>query len=102
MKKMQRRSKTDKDGKPVEKEGKKEKEGLAGDGDSYCDSEASLDESCYDNLEEPLSPPQDLQPPLDIRHHEEENLRLNTHPVSSHFLQPNPIDKLYLMQDSYF
>ena len=45
MKKMQRRSK-DKDGKTGEKEGKKDKEGerVGGDGDSYCDSEASIDD----------------------------------------------------------
>ena len=41
---------------------------LGGDGDSYCDSEASLDDSCYDNLEDPVSPPPDLS--LDLRHQE--------------------------------
>ena len=42
-----------------------------GDNDSYCDSEASLDDgSCYDNLEDAASPPpSDLNhPTLDLRH----------------------------------
>ena len=44
-----------------------------GDNDSYCDSEASLDDgSCYDNLEDVASPPPpDLQhshQSLDLRH----------------------------------
>ena len=57
--------------------------GGGGDGDSYCDSEASLDDgSCYDNLEEPLgSPPPDVgvvnsvHQSLDLRHahHEASN-----------------------------
>merc|ERR1712038_309638 len=44
MKKMQRRNKVDKDGKPIEKDSKKDKEGErgVGDNDSYCDSEASM------------------------------------------------------------
>ena len=93
MKKMQRRNKVDKDGKPIEKEGKKDKDGEklfagfeiilrektilgervggGGDNDSYCDSEASLDDgSCYDNLEDVASPPpSDLNhQTLDLRH----------------------------------
>jgi hypothetical protein len=43
--------------------------GGGGDADSYCDSEASLDGSCYDQLEEPLSPPPDVVgQSLDLRH----------------------------------
>jgi hypothetical protein len=42
--------------------------GGGGDGDSYCDSEASLDGSCYDQLEDPLSPPPDVPQTLDLRH----------------------------------
>lgn len=117
MKKMQRRNKTDKDGKPIEgKMDKKDKgEGDrvgAGDGDSYCDSEASLDDgSCYDQLEEPSSPavPDSLGAvhSLDLRNpHTHHDSQLREEPVGHHppphFLQPNPIDKLYLMQDSYF
>ena len=50
-----------------------------GDNDSYCDSEASLDDgSCYDNLEDVASPP----PPdlghqsLDLRHQDAVSLRV--------------------------
>ena len=93
MKKMQRRNKTDKDGKPLDGKGEKKEKGDgeiliifipssifnisfrmthfhdlddhpdidnipnkgervgAGDGDSYCDSEASMDDgSCYDQV----------------------------------------------------
>ena len=42
-----------------------------GDNDSYCDSEASIDDgSCYDNLEDVASPPpSDLShQTLDLRH----------------------------------
>ena len=100
MKKMQRRSKVDKDGKPIEKDGKKDKDGGrinlldfrthiwcrvagervgGGDGDSYCDSEASLDDgSCYDNLEDVASPPpSDLgHQTLDLRHQDAVALRV--------------------------
>jgi hypothetical protein len=61
--------------------------GGGGDADSYCDSEASLDDgSCYDNLEEPLgSPPPDVgvvHQSLDLRHaHHEVRLRLYCTPV---------------------
>merc|ERR550532_3598561 len=114
MKKMQRRNKLDKDGKPIERDNKKDKEGErgAGDNDSYCDSEASMDDgSCYDNLEDVASPPPSelSHQTLDLRH--QDNVALREDPVSHHhplavstphFLQQNPIDKLYLMQDSYF
>ena len=100
-----------------------------GDNDSYCDSEASLDDgSCYDNLEDVASPaPPDLgHQSLDLRHQDAVSLRVGVplilshiqsesycqddqvshhHPLavpSAHYLQQNPIDKLYLMQDSYF
>jgi len=115
MKKMQRRNKVDKDGKPIDKDGKKDKEGErvgGGDNDSYCDSEASLDDgSCYDNLEDAASPPpSDLNhPTLDLRHQDvslrDDPVGHHHHPLAvptPHYLQPNPIDKLYLMQDSYF
>ena len=47
-----------------------ERVGGGGDGDSYCDSEASLDDgSCYDNLEDVASPHPDLGHSLDLRHH---------------------------------
>ena len=100
MKKMQRRSKVDKDGKPLDKDSKKDKDGNClevdndgdiiiglwtgervggGDNDSYCDSEASLDDgSCYDNLEDAASPPPaDLgHQTLDLRHQEPVPLRV--------------------------
>ena len=52
--------------------------GNAGDGDSYCDSEASIDDgSCYDNLEDVASPPPDLGQSLDLRHpHPDLHLRV--------------------------
>ena len=84
MKKMQRRNKTDKDGKPLDKDGKKDKDGKLqdiirtscshlplgdrvghiGDGDSDCDSDD--DGSCYDNLEDVASPPPILGHGLDL------------------------------------
>ena len=90
MKKMQRRNKLDKDGKPIEKENKKDKEGErgVGDNDSYCDSEASMDDgSCYDNLEDVASPPpSDLShQTLDLRHQETGALRVST-AVSSYLV----------------
>ena len=82
MKKMQRRNKLDKDGKPIEKDSKKDKEGErgGGDNDSYCDSEASMDDgSCYDNLEDVASPPpSDLShQTLDLRHQDTAALRVS-------------------------
>ena len=109
MKKMQRRSKVDKDGKPLDKDSKKDKDGNClemlniedimidlwtgervggGDNDSYCDSEASLDDgSCYDNLEDAASPPPaDLgHQTLDLRHQEPVPLR-----VTRYLLTPSP------------
>ena len=94
VKKMQRRNKTDKDGKPSEarkkKDGEKvflvkhqttlhmQGERVGGDGDSYCDSEASLDDgSCYDNLEDVSSPHPDLGHSVDLRHpHQENNIKV--------------------------
>ena len=59
-----------------------------GDNDSYCDSEASLDDgSCYDNLEDAASPPPaDLgHQTLDLRHQEPVPLR-----VTRYLLTPSP------------
>ena len=55
-----------------------------GDNDSYCDSEASMDDgSCYDNLEDVASPPpSDLaHQTLDLRH--QDNVALRVSPVLS-------------------
>ena len=98
MKKMQRRNKLDKAGKPIEKDNKKDKEGErgAGDNDSYCDSEASMDDgSCYDNLEDVASPPpSDLShQTLDLRHQETGALRVSTAVSSGHFLTNGVIDR---------
>ena len=52
-----------------------------GDNDSYCDSEASMDDgSCYDNLEDVASPPpSDLShQTLDLRHQDTGALRVST------------------------
>ena len=51
-----------------------------GDNDSYCDSEASMDDgSCYDNLEDVASPPpSDLShQTLDLRHQDTAALRVS-------------------------
>ena len=51
-----------------------------GDNDSYCDSEASMDDgSCYDNLEDVASPPpSDLShQTLDLRHQDTGALRVS-------------------------
>ena len=51
-----------------------------GDNDSYCDSEASMDDgSCYDNLEDVASPPpSDLaHQTLDLRHQDNVALRVS-------------------------
>ena len=63
-----------------------------GDNDSYCDSEASLDDgSCYDNLEDVASPaPPDLgHQSLDLRHQDPGSLRVCviTYRVSKSFFQ---------------
>ena len=53
-----------------------------GDNDSYCDSEASMDDgSCYDNLEDVASPPpSDIShQTLDLRHQETAALRVSNY-----------------------
>lgn len=67
-------------------------------GDSFCSSDISLDDSTnFDHLDEGTSDTLSLQN-LDLQ---------SNHPHNSHEGMPpgtiaNPIDKLYLMQNSYF
>lgn len=65
----------------------------ANSGDGYCDSEISLDDAHFDNAEGMESP--DHVDVLDKNDHTSEHIPMG-------FQQANPIDKLYLMQDSYF
>lgn len=69
-------------------------------GDSFCSSDISLDGSNFDQLDEGTSDTMSLQN-LDVQNHHtahtaHEPLNLGTGAVV------NPIDKLYLMQNSYF
>lgn len=72
-------------------------------GDSFCSSDISLDGSNFDQLDEGASDTMSLQN-LEVHHHSHqlaahsahEPLNLGTGAVV------NPIDKLYLMQNSYF
>lgn len=72
-------------------------------GDSFCSSDISLDGSNFDQLDEGASDTMSLQN-LEVQHHSHQHsnhaahepLNLGTGAVV------NPIDKLYLMQNSYF
>lgn len=70
-------------------------------GDSFCSSDISLDGSNFDQLDEGASDTMSLQN-MEVQHHHNhghtthEPLNLGTGAVV------NPIDKLYLMQNSYF
>lgn len=71
-------------------------------GDSFCSSDISLDGSNFDQLDEGASDTMSLQN-LEVHHSHQhgghaahEPLNLGTGAVV------NPIDKLYLMQNSYF
>ncbi|KAF9800658.1 hypothetical protein SFRURICE_015312 [Spodoptera frugiperda] len=72
-------------------------------GDSFCSSDISLDGSNFDQLDEGASDTMSLQN-LEVQHHSHQHpghsahepLNLGTGSVV------NPIDKLYLMQNSYF
>lgn len=86
----------------------------ANSNDSFCSSELSLDGS-FEQMDDVTS---DTFQNLTGDHHHPHHPRnsnsvnnnfptnLNTHPssstTSSGSINPNPIDKLYLMQDSYF
>ncbi|XP_040568283.1 LIM homeobox transcription factor 1-beta [Lepeophtheirus salmonis] len=101
MKKIQRRGKYDpkKGGDPNNS------------GDGYCDSDASIDESAFDTLEDMGSPGMggaggEL---MEGSHHiaktelSDPSMTPGSSTSSVGYPQhPNPIDKLYLMQDSYF
>ena len=77
---------------------------LGNSNDSFCSSDISLDGSNFDNLDEATSDTLSLQ-----------NLDLHTSHIHNNLLDSsanpsnapnignvNPIDKLYLMQNSYF
>ncbi|XP_075990827.1 LIM homeobox transcription factor 1 alpha [Anticarsia gemmatalis] len=75
-------------------------------GDSFCSSDISLDGSNFDQLDEGASDTMSLQN-LEVQHHSHPHTAHSAH--SAH--EPlnlgtgsvvNPIDKLYLMQNSYF
>lgn len=72
--------------------------------DSFCSSDISLDGSNFDNLDEATSDTLSLQN-LDLHtSHIHNNLLDNTAGASNstNIGNVNPIDKLYLMQNSYF
>lgn len=74
--------------------------------DSFCSSDISLDDSNFDNLDEATSDTLSLQN-LDLQ---ASQLHSNLMESNSNGMQTtataignvNPIDKLYLMQNSYF
>lgn len=80
----------------------------ANSNDSFCSSELSLDGSSFEQMDDVTS---DTFQHLTGDHHQRNPnslnnnfpTNLNAHPSSStSAINPNPIDKLYLMQDSYF
>lgn len=79
---------------------------LGNSNDSFCSSDISLDDSNFDNLDEATSDTLSLQN-LDLQASQIHNNLIET---NSNGMQTNataignvnPIDKLYLMQNSYF
>lgn len=72
--------------------------------DSFCSSDISLDGSNFDNLDEATSDTLSLQN-LDLHASHIHNTLLDNATTASNPLATgniNPIDKLYLMQNSYF
>ncbi|XP_072399934.1 LIM/homeobox protein LMX-1.2-like isoform X3 [Diabrotica undecimpunctata] len=96
MKKIQRKAKQD-DGKSSSD---KEKDNYpAHSGESFCSSDISLDDSTnFDQLDEATSDTMSLQN-LELQSHSHHNEAGSTSTSTS---IANPIDKLYLMQNSYF
>ncbi|XP_044733760.1 LIM homeobox transcription factor 1-beta-like [Chrysoperla carnea] len=96
MKKIQRKAKQETDTKSSSDKDKDDNY-PANSGDSFCSSDISLDDSTnFDHLDDGTSDTLSLQ-----------NLDLQTSHSSGHDSLPpgsiaNPIDKLYLMQNSYF
>lgn len=79
---------------------------LGNSNDSFCSSDISLDGSNFDHLDEATSDTLSLQN-LDLQAaHLQNSLLENTGgaltPSTSNASNINPIDKLYLMQNSYF
>ncbi|XP_055323148.1 LIM homeobox transcription factor 1-beta.1 [Sitodiplosis mosellana] len=104
MKKIQRKSKQDGDKTSDKDSSKDDKDYLGNSNDSFCSSDISLDGSNFDNLDEATSDTLSLQN-LDLHAtHIHTNLLDGTATASntSNIGNVNPIDKLYLMQNSYF
>lgn len=71
----------------------------ANSNDSFCSSELSLDGSSFGQMDEATS---DTFQTLGVVDHQQQSHGPRNSSSCGTYINPNPIDKLYLMQDSYF